>query len=125
MTMQRRDFLLAGVGGILAAGVSVREEPELEIVDPHTHFYDPTCPQGVLRTPGPHAPRWTNVSLRYWIFRSPAARWRSRGSAAGVEPSRCVPRTGVWTTLNCPQPRWTPSSCPMGKARPGSRAYSA
>lgn len=45
--MKRRDFLIAGVGGILAAGVSAREKPELEIIDTHTHFYDPTRPQGV------------------------------------------------------------------------------
>ena len=45
--MYRRDFLLAGVGGILAAGVSAREKPKLELVDTHTHFYDPTRPQGV------------------------------------------------------------------------------
>src|SRR4051812_8220725 len=47
MTMQRRNFLALGVGGILAADVSAREEPKLEIIDTHTHFYDPTRPQGV------------------------------------------------------------------------------
>jgi predicted TIM-barrel fold metal-dependent hydrolase len=51
-TMQRRDFLQGGLGGALAAGglaVGARadEHPKLEIIDTHTHFYDPTRPQGV------------------------------------------------------------------------------
>lgn len=46
--MQRRDFLLSGIGGLLgAAGVSGQEKPRQEILDTHTHFYDPTRPQGV------------------------------------------------------------------------------
>ena len=45
--MQRRDFLMASVGGILTAGVSGQDRPKLEIIDTHTHFYDPTRPQGV------------------------------------------------------------------------------
>lgn len=50
--MQRRAFLTAGVGGIVAAGVSARsvlaiEQPKLEIIDTHTHFFDPTRPKGV------------------------------------------------------------------------------
>jgi len=47
MAMQRRDFLLAGIGGILAAGASAEKKPKLDIVDTHTHFYDPKRPQGV------------------------------------------------------------------------------
>jgi L-fuconolactonase len=45
--VQRRDFVLSGLGGILAAGVSAREEQKPAIIDTHTHFYDPTRPQGV------------------------------------------------------------------------------
>jgi L-fuconolactonase len=50
--MQRRDFLISGVGGLLATGVSVQsvtaqEKPKVEIIDTHTHFYDPTRPEGV------------------------------------------------------------------------------
>lgn len=50
--MQRRDFLIAGAGGIAAAGVLPRrvfakETPKLEIIDTHTHFFDPTRPEGV------------------------------------------------------------------------------
>ena len=49
--MQRRRFLIASASGIMA-GVSTRrivadEEPKLEIIDTHTHFFDPTRPQGV------------------------------------------------------------------------------
>lgn len=45
--MRRRDFLIAGVGGLMASGVSAKETPKLEIIDTHTHFYDPTRPEGV------------------------------------------------------------------------------
>ncbi len=45
--MRRRDFLVTGLGGILAAGAFAREKPECKIIDTHTHFYDPTRPQGV------------------------------------------------------------------------------
>ena len=45
--MLRRDFLLTGVGGILAADASGEEKPKLEIIDTHTHFYDPTRKEGV------------------------------------------------------------------------------
>lgn len=44
--MQRRDFLLAGIGGILAAPAA-EEKSKLAILDTHTHFYDPTRRQGV------------------------------------------------------------------------------
>jgi L-fuconolactonase len=45
--MQRRSFLIAGISFILATSVASQERPKLEIVDTHTHFYDPTRPQGV------------------------------------------------------------------------------
>lgn len=50
--MQRRDFLIAGAGGITAACVLPRlgfakETPKLKIIDAHTHFFDPTRPEGV------------------------------------------------------------------------------
>lgn len=45
--MQRRDFLLTGIGGLVAASVSAEDKPRLEIIDTHTHFYDPTRPEGV------------------------------------------------------------------------------
>lgn len=45
--MQRRDFLITGISGIVAGSVSAQENPKLEIIDTHTHFYDPTRPQGV------------------------------------------------------------------------------
>jgi L-fuconolactonase len=45
--MQRRIFLGAVLSVILATGVAAQERPKLEIVDTHTHFYDPTRPQGV------------------------------------------------------------------------------
>jgi L-fuconolactonase len=45
--MQRRSFLIAGLSFILATSVAAQERPKLEIVDTHTHFYDPTRPQGV------------------------------------------------------------------------------
>jgi predicted TIM-barrel fold metal-dependent hydrolase len=47
--MQRRDFLITGLGGILAAGVSAEEKPKLEIIDTHTHFFDPMRPQAPPR----------------------------------------------------------------------------
>jgi len=45
--MQRREFLITGAGGILAGEVLAHRRPGLEIIDTHTHFYDPTRPQGV------------------------------------------------------------------------------
>ena len=45
--MNRRDFLAAGAGGILAATAPAEEKPKPEVIDAHTHFYDPTRPQGV------------------------------------------------------------------------------
>ena len=50
--MQRRDFLIAGAGGIAAASILPRrifakETPKLKIIDSHTHFFDPTRPEGV------------------------------------------------------------------------------
>jgi L-fuconolactonase len=45
--VRRRDFLITAVGGVLAADASAQDRPKLEIIDTHTHFYDPTRPQGV------------------------------------------------------------------------------
>jgi len=45
--VDRRAFLATGVGGLLAASTSADDKPKPEIVDAHTHFYDPTRPQGV------------------------------------------------------------------------------
>lgn len=45
--MQRRDFLITGVSGILATDILAHEDAKLDIIDTHTHFYDPTRPQGV------------------------------------------------------------------------------
>jgi L-fuconolactonase len=47
IAVQRRDFLIAGVGGALALGAPARPAPKLALVDAHTHFYDPTRPEGV------------------------------------------------------------------------------
>jgi len=48
--VQRRDLLIAG-GGVLAGAATCSlfadEKPPLQIIDTHTHFYDPTRPQGV------------------------------------------------------------------------------
>lgn len=49
---RRRDFLLHGFAGFLAAGTMLSnaraaKTSQLEIIDTHTHFYDPTRPQGV------------------------------------------------------------------------------
>lgn len=43
--MQRRGFLAAGVGGILATGATVEDKPKFEIIDTNSYFYDPTRPQ--------------------------------------------------------------------------------
>ncbi|MFO0875844.1 MAG: amidohydrolase family protein [Gemmataceae bacterium] len=49
--MQRRQFLVSSATGVLAAGLATglatAEKPTPEIVDTHTHFYDPTRPEGV------------------------------------------------------------------------------
>ena len=39
--------LVTGLGGILSAHAPAEEKPRLDIIDTHTHFYDPTRPQGV------------------------------------------------------------------------------
>ena len=45
--MDRRDFLAAGFGGLLATAARADDKSKPEIIDTHTHFYDPTRPQGV------------------------------------------------------------------------------
>ncbi len=46
--MHRREFLLTGVGASLAACTRAADsKPAFEIIDTHTHFYDPTRPEGV------------------------------------------------------------------------------
>ncbi|MFO0930942.1 MAG: amidohydrolase family protein [Gemmataceae bacterium] len=45
--MQRRAFLLAGAGWTAANALAADDQRSLAIVDTHTHFYDPTRPQGV------------------------------------------------------------------------------
>lgn len=48
--MQRRDFLQSGLCGALATlavDALAEAHPQFEIIDTHTHFYDPTRPQGV------------------------------------------------------------------------------
>jgi predicted TIM-barrel fold metal-dependent hydrolase len=47
--MQRRDFLIIGVGGILATEVSAGEKPKLDMIDTHVHFFDPRRPQAPPR----------------------------------------------------------------------------
>jgi predicted TIM-barrel fold metal-dependent hydrolase len=47
-TMHRRYFLIAGIASaVLSASLSAQEKPKFKIIDAHTHFYDPTRPQGV------------------------------------------------------------------------------
>lgn len=46
IAVNRRDFLTVGVGAMTAAALA-DEKSKLEIVDTHTHFYDPTRPEGV------------------------------------------------------------------------------
>jgi predicted TIM-barrel fold metal-dependent hydrolase len=45
--VRRRDFLTCGLGAVLERGLDARDEPKVEIIDTHTHFYDPTRPEGV------------------------------------------------------------------------------
>lgn len=47
--ISRRDFVLAGLTTTVGACVpsTLRANASLQIVDTHTHFYDPTRPEGV------------------------------------------------------------------------------
>lgn len=45
--MQRRHFLLAPIAGLFASDLRAKDKPKLPIIDTHTHFYDPTRPEGV------------------------------------------------------------------------------
>jgi L-fuconolactonase len=49
--MQRREFLGTAAGGIVAGlptrSVLAEDERKLEIIDTHTHFFNPTRPEGV------------------------------------------------------------------------------
>jgi L-fucono-1,5-lactonase len=45
--MDRRAFLAAGWGGVVAAASTADDTPKPAIIDTHVHFYDPTRPQGV------------------------------------------------------------------------------
>lgn len=42
-----RCFLVAAIAGLLTQNVSAQQKPKFETIDTHTHFYDPTRPQGV------------------------------------------------------------------------------
>jgi L-fuconolactonase len=44
--MDRRGFITTGVGALAYAALA-DDKPTFEIVDTHTHFYDPTRPEGV------------------------------------------------------------------------------
>ena len=46
LTHSRRQFL-AATAGLLAAGRAIAADSKEQIIDCHTHFYDPTRPQGV------------------------------------------------------------------------------
>lgn len=56
--MKRRDFLISGLGGLMASTAAGEPAPR-DIIDTHTHFYDPTRPQGV-----PWPSRTDNVLYR-------------------------------------------------------------
>ncbi len=62
--MHRRTFVQGGVFGMMGAGLSrllAEEEPApLDIIDCHTHFYDPNRPEGVP-WPGPASPLYRTV----------------------------------------------------------------
>lgn len=46
--MRRREFLLTGVAASLAATTRAADpKPPFEVIDTHTHFYDPSRPDGV------------------------------------------------------------------------------
>lgn len=45
MTPTRREVLAAGVGAVSLAAAGAQPAPE--VIDTHTHFYDPTRPEGV------------------------------------------------------------------------------
>src|SRR2546421_730543 len=44
--MVPRCILLAVVGSLLATSISAQDKAKFEIIDTHTHFYDPSRPQG-------------------------------------------------------------------------------
>ncbi len=48
-SVQRRDFLLIGIGGIVISGtvplaLMARESPKIQVLDTHVHFFDETRP---------------------------------------------------------------------------------
>src|SRR5690242_19820768 len=45
--MNRRKFLVNTATALAAAGCATTRGDEIEIIDTHTHFYDPSRPQGV------------------------------------------------------------------------------
>lgn len=45
--MKRRKFITTGAAGLIGTALSAEEKPRLEIIDTHTHFFDPTRPEGV------------------------------------------------------------------------------
>jgi len=45
--MNRRKFLVCTTGAVVAAGCATTPSDQIEIIDTHTHFYDPSRPQGV------------------------------------------------------------------------------
>ncbi len=57
--MNRRKFLITTTTAAAAAGCATMGEGEIAIIDTHTHFYDPSRPQGV-----PWPPRNDSVLYR-------------------------------------------------------------
>jgi L-fuconolactonase len=63
--MNRRTFLQSTTAALAGAATRAPGEPELRIVDTHTHFYDPTRPQGVP-WPGKGTPLHRTVLPADW-----------------------------------------------------------
>ena len=78
--MNRRQFLLATTAGALAPDSTQAATPALRIIDTHTHFYDPTRPEGVP---------WPDKGTKLYRKVMPAD-WQAQAQPHGVRETIVV-----------------------------------
>ena len=64
--MKRREFLSTAAAAVAASPALNAAPPASRIIDTHTHFYDPTRPQGVP-WPANNTPLYRTVLPQHWL----------------------------------------------------------
>jgi L-fuconolactonase len=105
LTVDRRDFLAVGVGDLLATTSQADVTPRPEIIDPHTHFYDPSRPEGVpLPGKDDKALYRPVVPDEYQKLARPLGVVGTVVTTTGRSGTRPACTTGCWPTSGWPRP---------------------